>query len=205
MSEKPTGLIAWFARNPVAANLLLAVIVLAGLYVSSTIRKQTTPEFEVNIISVRVPYPGAAPQEVEQGILIRIEEALQDVPGISEITSTASEGSGSVSIELEPSASLDQVQTQVKTRVDAIDTFPELAEEPVIERIEVPIPVIFISVFGDMDAYARKEVAKDVRDGILKLPGINDVQYLGDRAYEISFEVSQATLERYGLTMTEIS
>ncbi|MEL6301907.1 MAG: efflux RND transporter permease subunit [Pseudomonadota bacterium] len=205
MSEKPTGLIAWFARNPVAANLLLAVIVLAGLYVSSTIRKQTTPEFEVNVISVTVPYPGAAPQEVEQGILIRIEEALQDVPGISEITSTASEGSGSVSIELEPSASLDQVQTQVKTRVDAIDTFPELAEEPVIERIEVPIPVIFISVFGDMDAYARKEVAKDVRDGILKLPGINDVQYLGDRAYEISFEVSQATLERYGLTMTEIS
>lgn len=206
MDQRQTGLIAWFARNPVAANLLMFVIALAGLYVYDTIRKQTTPDFELNVITVSVPYPGAAPQEVEQGVLIRIEEALQDVPGISEVNATASEGSGSVSIELEPDANLDQVQSQIKTRVDAIATFPELAEEPVIERVEVPIPVIFISVFGDdIDAVSRKELAKDVREGLLQLPGINDVQYLGDRPYEISFEVSEATLERYGLTMSDIA
>ncbi|MEL7023477.1 MAG: efflux RND transporter permease subunit [Pseudomonadota bacterium] len=204
-TQRQTGLIAWFANNPVAANLLMFVIIFAGIFGYYNARKQTTPDFELNIINVSVPYPGAAPQEVEQGVLTRIEEALQDVPGIAEVNSTAREGSGTVSIELEPDASLDSVQSQVKTRVDAIATFPELAEQPVIERQEIPVPVIFISVYGDMDAYARKEIAKDIRDGVMQLPGINDVQYLGDRPYEISFEVSQETLQRYNLTMTQIA
>jgi multidrug efflux pump subunit AcrB len=203
--EPQRGLINWFARNPVAANLLMAIIVFAGILVAQSIRKQTTPEFELDIITVTVPYPGAAPQEVEQGILTRIEDAIVNVPGISKIESTAREGSGTVSIELEPGAELDFVQNQVKTRVDAIPTLPELAEKPVIDRVEVPVPVIFISIYGDMDEYARKEIAADVRDGLLQLPGINDVQLLGDRAYEISIEVSQATLERYQLTMLEIA
>ncbi len=204
-SDTHSGIISWFARNPVAANLLMAVILFSGVLVAQSIRKQTTPDFELDIIRVTVPYPGAAPQEVEQGILTRVEDAIVNVPGIAEIESTASEGSGTVSIELEPGANLDLVQNQVKTRVDAIPTLPELAEKPVIERVEVPVPVIFISIYGDMDEYARKEIAADVRDGLLQLPGINDVQLLGDRPYEISIEVSQATLERYQLTMSEIA
>ncbi|MEO0423602.1 MAG: efflux RND transporter permease subunit [Pseudomonadota bacterium] len=199
------GLINWFARNPVAANLLMAVIMVAGIMVAQSIRKQTTPDFELDIVTVTVAYPGAAPQEVEQGILTRIEDAIANLPGIAEIRSTASEGSGTVSIELTPGASLDLVQSQVKTRVDAIPTLPELAEKPVIERVEVPVPVIFISIYGDMDEYARKDVAADVRNGLLQLPGINDVELLGDRPYEISIEVAQATLERYQLTMDEIA
>ena len=199
------GLIGWFASNPVAANLLMLVIIFAGLDVSCSIRKQTTPDFEFNEINVTVPYPGASPQEVEEGVLIRIEEALQNVSGIAEIRSNAVEGSGSVTIKLDVDASLDQVQSQVKTRVDAIATLPELAEEPVIERFEVPIPVIFISIYGDLDPYAQKEIAQDVRDGLLQLQGINDVMVLGERNYEISIEVSEETLQRYGLTMTEIA
>ncbi|MEO0423864.1 MAG: efflux RND transporter permease subunit [Pseudomonadota bacterium] len=202
---QPRGIINWFARNPVAANLLMAVILFSGILVAQSIRKQTTPEFELDIITVTVPYPGAAPQEVEQGIVTRIEEAIVNLPGIAKTEGRAYEGSGVVSIELEPGANLDFVQNQVKTRVDAIPTLPELAEKPVIERVEVPLPVIFISIYGDMDEYARKEIAADVRDGLLQLPGINDVQLLGDRPYEISIEVSRATLERYQLTMTEIA
>ena len=131
-------------------------------------------------------------------MLIRIEEALANLPGIKRITSTANEGSGTVSVELEAESDLDLIQNQVKTRVDAIPTLPELAEKPVIERFEAPIPVIFISIFGDMDEYARKQMAQQVKDGLLTLPGVNDVQTLGERDYEISIEVSQAVLEQYG-------
>ena len=94
------GLIAWFAGNHVAANLLMFLIIAFGVVSSFTIRKQTTPDFEVNQVVVRVPYLGAAPQEVEEGVVIKIEEAIQDVPGIVKINSTASEGMGAVRAEV---------------------------------------------------------------------------------------------------------
>ncbi|MEL6870174.1 MAG: efflux RND transporter permease subunit [Pseudomonadota bacterium] len=205
LDQATRGLIAWFANNSVAANLLMILILFAGMVASFGIRKQTTPDFELNIVQVVVPYPGAAPQEVEQGVITRIEEALSDVAGIDEMNSTASEGVGTVSIEVSADADLDQVQSQIKTRIDAISTLPELTEKPVIERVAVPIPVIFLSVYGDLDEYARKELAKDVRDGLLELPGIDDVEFLGERDYEISIEVSEQTLRRYNLSMTEIA
>ncbi len=202
---KRSGLIAWFANNNVAANLLMFMIIAFGIYSALTIRKQTTPDFELNAIQVVVPYPGAAPQEVEQGVVIKIEEALQDVPGIKELRGSAREGVGTVTVDVAPDAELNQVMSQVKTRVDAVSTFPELTERPIIEKIEVPIPVIFISVFGDLDEYARKELAKDIRGGLMVMPEINDVEVLGDRDYEISIEVSEDTLRSYQLTMSEIA
>lgn len=121
-SEK--GLIAWFAGNHVAANLLMWFIIVAGLISISTMRKQTTPDFELNWIQVQVPYLGAAPQEVEEGVVIKIEEAIQDIQGIVEINSRASEGSGRVTIEVSRDVDINEVLTEVKTRVDAISTFP---------------------------------------------------------------------------------
>ncbi|MEM7450500.1 MAG: efflux RND transporter permease subunit [Pseudomonadota bacterium] len=200
-----TGIIAWFAHNNVAANLMMFMIIGFGIYSAFTIRKQTTPDFEVSLVVASVAFPGAAPQEVEEGIVIKIEDALQDVPGIKEIQGSAREGVGYVTVEVETDADLDQVLNQVKTRVDSINSFPELAERPVIERQEFTFPVIFASVYGDLDEYARKELALDIRTGLLSLPGINDVEVYGDRDYEISIEVSQETLRQYGLTMSEIS
>ncbi|MEL6199948.1 MAG: efflux RND transporter permease subunit, partial [Pseudomonadota bacterium] len=200
-----TGIISWFAHNPVAANLMMFLIIGLGIYSALTIRKQTTPDFEANLVQVSVTFPGAAPQEVEEGIVIKIEDALQDVPGIKEINGTAREGVGNVTVEVKTDADLDQVLNQVKTRVDSINSFPELAERPVIERQEFTFPVIFASVYGDLDEFARKELALDIRTGLLSLPGINDVEVYGDRDYEISIEVSQETLRQYGLTMTEIA
>ena len=202
-SEK--GLIAWFASNHVAANLLMCLIIVAGIISAFTIRKQTTPDFELNMIQVRVPYLGAAPQEVEEGVVIKVEEAIQDVQGITEINSTASEGMGSVTAEVSRDFDINEVLQEVKTRVDAISTFPALTEKPVIYKIEPQIPVIFVTLHGNLDDYTRKLLAQEVRDELLALPEVSQVIYFGDTPYEISVQVSEHVLRQYGLTMSEIS
>ena len=199
------GIIAWFASNHVAANLLMVLILAFGIVSSVTIRKQTTPDFELNMIQVRVPYLGAAPEEVEEGVVIKIEEAIQDIPGIVEINSQAREGRGDVTIEVATGANINEVLTEVKTKVDAISTFPALTEKPVIYKQEVPIHVVFLTVTGNLDAYARKEIGMEIRDDLMRIPSVNQVQILGDRDYEISIEVSEQVLRQYGLTMSEIS
>ena len=200
-----TGIIAWFASNHVAANLLMLLIVAFGIVSSFTIRKQTTPDFELNWVQIRVPYLGAAPQEVEEGVVIKIEEAIQDIPGIVEINSRAREGMGSVTVEVATGEDINEILTEVKTRIDAISTFPALTEKPIIYKQEVPIHVVFLTVTGDLDEYARKSFSLEIRDDLMKIPSVNQVQMLGDRDYEISIEVSEHVLRQYGLTMSEIS
>ena len=140
------GIIAWFAANHVAANLLMLFIIVAGLISAFTIRKETQPEFELNWVQVEVPYLGAAPQEVEEGVVIKVEEAVQDVKGIKRIRSRAREGFGSVTIEANIDADINEVLNEVKTRVDAISTFPALTDKPVIYKQEVENPVMVLSI-----------------------------------------------------------
>ena len=142
------GIIAWFAANHVAANLLMLLILFTGAVSLFTIRKQTTPDFELNTIEIRVPYLGAAPQEVEEGVVIKIEEAIQDVQGITEMRGSAREGLGSVTVKVSQDADLLEVLNEVKTRVDAISTFPALTEKPVIYKQEVPVHVVFLALHG---------------------------------------------------------
>ena len=123
------GIIGWFVRNPVAANLLMFAIIGLGLYSGINLRKQTTPDFDINYVSVRVPYLGAAPEEVEEGVVIKIEEAIQDTKGILKIKSSASEGIGSVRAEIEIDADINEVLNEIKAKVDAISTFPDLTEK----------------------------------------------------------------------------
>jgi multidrug efflux pump subunit AcrB len=199
------GIIAWFAANHVAANLLMLLILFTGAVSLFTIRKQTTPDFELNTIEIRVPYLGAAPQEVEEGVVIKIEEAIQDVQGITEMRGSAREGLGSVTVKVSQDADLLEVLNEVKTRVDAISTFPALTEKPVIYKQEVPVHVVFLALHGDLDAYARKAIAQEVREDLMRFPEVTPVHYLVDRDYEISIEVSEHVLRQYGLTMSEIS
>lgn len=203
MTEK--GIIAWFAGNHVAANLLMLCIIVAGLMTASTIRKETQPEFELSRVQVTVPYLGAAPQEVEEGVVIKVEEAIQDLNGIETIRSEAFEGTGVITIEVDPDADLNEVMSEVKTRIDAISTFPALTEKPVIAKQEFERPVIMIAIHGDLDDFSRKRIAQEVRDDLMQLSAVNKVVELGGRAYEISIEVSEQTLRKYGLTMTEVS
>lgn len=202
-SEK--GLIAWFASNHVAANLLMWLIILAGIVSAFSIRKQTSPDFELNTIIVQVPYLGAAPQEVEEGVVIKIEEAIQDIEGIVTITSVAREGRGTVTIEIASDQDLNEALSEIKTRVDAISTFPGLTEKPVIFKQSFPIPVLMVSVYGDLDEFTRKDLAQQVREDLMAIPAVNQVQFLGNQDYEISIEVSEHILRQYGLTMSEIS
>ena len=202
------GLIDWFARNGVVANLLMVVIVGAGLFAAvgipgvteRAILTEVFPEISVDMISVSVQYRGAAPQEVEEGVCIKIEEAIQDLEGIKKIASTASEGSGSVAIEVETGYSTRNLLDDVKTRVDAIDTFPEEAEKPVIREITNRTQVINISVSGQADELTLKKLGERVRDDLLANPKITQVDLKNARPYEISIEVSEESLRRWNLT-----
>jgi multidrug efflux pump subunit AcrB len=202
-SEK--GIIAWFAGNHVAANLLMFFIIVAGVISSFSLRKQTNPDFELSNVTISVAYLGAAPQEVEEGIVIKVEEAIQDVQGILEINSRAREGLGTVTVKVDRDKNIDDVLNEIKTKVDAISTFPALTEKPVYAKQEAIIPIIFVTIHGDIDEFTRKRLTDEVRDELLQHPDINQVDFLGDRDYEISIEVSELTLREYGLTMSEIS
>jgi multidrug efflux pump subunit AcrB len=199
------GLIAWFASNHVAANLLMFLIIAFGVVSAFTIRKQTSPDFNFNEIIVRVPYLGAAPQEVEEGVVVKIEEAIQDVPGIIEINSTSREGMGTVRAKVATGADINEILTELKTKVDAISTFPGLTEKPIIYKQEFQMHVVFLTVTGDLDIYAQKSLGDEIREELLRIPEVNAVDPLGSRAYEISIEVPEHVLRQYDLTMSEVS
>lgn len=203
-SGREKGLIAWWANNTVAANLLMALIIITGIFMVFEVRKQMFPEIELNTISIQVPFPGAAPQEVEQGVIVLIEDALEDVNGVERLTSTAREGGGSVSVEVESGYDPQVVMDEVKMLVDAIPNFPQQIENPNIYRIRPQRQVIWISVFGDMSERNQKELAKQIRDDLKDIGGITKVETVGARDYEISIEISEHDLQRYNLTFQQV-
>ena len=184
--------IAWFARNPVAANLTMIFIMVSGLIATTTVKEEVFPEVELDRISIQVPYLGAAPAEVEEGVVIRIEEAIQGVDGIKEIQSTASEGNASVMVELELGADPRRVVDEVKNNVDAITTFPLETEKPIVREMTARNQVTDISIAGDTDIFALKALAERVRDELTAMPEITQVDVVSAPPYEISIEVSES-------------
>ena len=197
-------MIKWFTENGVAANLLAGIIIVTGLFVASTIKLELFPELDLGIVSVAVPYPGAAPEEVESGIVELIEDRIQDIDGIKRITSTAGEGYGSLIIEVERGYDATEVRDKVKVRIDAITNFPEEAEEPNVEELLIRNEVISLAIFGDTDVRILKDVAEYVRDELNTRESISQVFIKGIADYEISINVSEQSLRRYGLTFTDI-
>lgn len=200
-----SGAVAWFARNHVAANLLVLLIVAAGLVTAPSITQEVFPEIRANTVSVTVAYPGAAPDEVEDGICIRVEEAVQGIDGVDRVTSVAAEGQAAVTIELLPDADVSSALDEVKSRVDAIDTFPEDIEAPVIREVVIQSQVVNVVVSGDVDEKTLKRLGEQVRDDITALPGITNTQLVVARPYEISVEVSETALREYGLSFDEVT
>jgi len=206
MSKDPYGgIIQWFANNHVAANLLMAILLAGGLYTAFNIKKEIQPQVEIDVINVTVPFLGATPEDVEEGVLIKVEEAVQDIEGIKEIISTATRGMGTVSIEVEPEYDVLDMLDQVKGRVDAISTFPENTEKPIISRAQFQQQVIMVSVAGDINEITLKEYAKQIRNEIVSIPGITRADILGARPYEIGIEISEFTLQAYELTLAEVA
>ena len=199
------GMIAWFARNTVAANLLMFLILGVGALTVSKLRMEIFPEFSADVISVSVVYPGAAPAEVEEAICVRIEEAVQGLEGIKEVSSTASENVGTVNIEVQQGFDIRKLLDDVKARVDAIDTFPDEAEEPNSREIVISREVIYVAVSGHTDEQSLKIIGEQVRDEISALPGVTQVALIGARPYEIAVEVSETAMRQFGLTFNEVA
>jgi multidrug efflux pump subunit AcrB len=197
--------IAWFARNGVAANLLMALIIVGGLLSMRSVKVEVFPEFDLGLITVTVPYLGAAPEEVEEAVCVRIEEAVQGLDGIKEITSVASEGVGNVTIELTLGADAREVLDDVKARVDAINTFPEETEKPIISELSNRRQVVYVAVAGDVEEKTLRHVAENVRDELQQIPQITLVELAAARPYEISIEVSERDLRRHGLTFDQVA
>ena len=197
--------IEWFVENSVAANLLMLVVVAGGLLTVGAIRKEVFPEVSPNLITVSVEYPGAAPEEVEEGIAIPIEEEIQGIEGIKELTSSSAEGRGTVTVEVEDGYDVLEVLDEVKNRVDAIDTFPVEAEKPVISEAILRRQVLTVAVSGRADERTLKRLGEQVRDEISAIPGITQVELAGIRPYEISIEVSEEALRRHGLSFDEVA
>jgi len=197
--------IDWFARNPVAANLLMAFLVVSGLFASTTVKQEVWPEFSLDQVSIEVPYLGAAPEEVETAVAVRIEEAIQGIDGIEKITSRSYEGVGSISVELDLGADPRKVVDDIKTNVDAITTFPEEAEKPVIRELTTRQQVIDVAISGTTDEFTLKRVAERVRDELSALPEITQVEIVGAPPYEIAIEVSEVALRRHGLQFDDVA
>ena len=225
------GVLAWFASNHVAANLLMISVLAAGGIALATMKVEVFQEIDPGLIRVDVPYPGATPSEVEESICMRVEEAIKGIEGIKHIRSVAAEGLGSVIAELEDYADDREVLDDVKTAVDRILDFPPRdAEEPVVVDVEARIQVVSLVVHGDVPRRTLKELAEQVRYDLTTNPGITIVSKLdwflslggwlynpyrspdislvdlvGAQRYEISIEVSEQTLQRYGLTLEQVA
>jgi len=200
-----TRLIGWFVGNPVAANLLMMILVVGGLISLTQLKQEEFPEIDLGIVQVRVPYLGAAPEEVELGVCIRIEEALEGAQSIYRMTSASSEGMCTVTLELESSADDIEALNDISGRVDAISTFPAETERPIVSLLTSRNQGLEIVIAGDTDERTLKTLALEMREEIAAMDGISQVEVAYVRADEISIEVSEQTLRRYGLTLDQVA
>lgn len=204
--ERMSGSIAWMARNPVAANLLMAAIVIGGSVMAFfQVREEVFPQVEPDLVQITVPYPGASPAEVEQGILLVVEEAVRSLDGVKEVTAVASEGVGSVSVELETGADKNKALADIKNAVDRIVTFPKDAEEPIVMLPKWRTPAISVVLYGDQSDKVLHALAEKSRDELLALPEISYVELQGVRPLEIAVEVPQRSLRAHGVTLPQIA
>jgi multidrug efflux pump subunit AcrB len=198
------GIIAWFARNHVAANLLMFMMIAGGLVALPGIQQKSFPDIDIDVVTVNVPYLGAAPEEVEEGVCIRIEEEIQGINGIEQITSTASEGVCSVGAELIAGYAVDRALSEIKNAVDAISTFPDETEKPIVSHYVIRRNAIQIALSGDVDERTLKIYGQRIRDDIAALPGVTQVELVNARSYEISIEVAEETLRRHRLSFEQV-
>lgn len=199
------NLISWFTRNSIAANLLMVAIVLWGAASLGKIIVEAHPASEMDTVTVNVAYRGATPAEVEESIVIRIEEATQDLDGIKTIRSEATEGSATVNIEVSEGYDPRQLAEDIKARVDTINTFPDDSERPVIAVAQRRWEVISVIVAADIPESELRKIGEWVRDDLASLPGVSLVQLTAVRPYEVAIEVSEKNLRRYALTLDDIA
>ena len=199
------GPIGFMARNGIAANVVMLFLVLAGLSAARNLVQEVLPDFSLDRVQIVVPYPGAAPREVEQSIVRRIEEQIRTVDGLRRVESTASEGLASVIAEFKSGTDINRALNEVKAQVDRIPTFPAAAERPEVREITSRQSVVRLLVHGDVPERTLKELAYLIEDGLSALPEVSLAETSGARPYEISIELPLRRLQALGLTLDDIA
>lgn len=205
------SLIAWAIRQSPAMNTIMVAILVVGLFAGFSLRREEFPQFELEIVLVTVPYPGASPEEVESGICQKIEEAVRSVNGVKKVTSVAAEGGGNVVIEIHSDVpSVQKVLNEIESEIGRIPSFPDLAEEPEVQQVTFRNSAITVGIVADesvaKDAELRlRELTESVRDDLLQIPQISVAEIDGERQYQIDVEIPERTLREYGLSLTEVA
>jgi multidrug efflux pump subunit AcrB len=203
--EPKRGPIAWMANNSVAANILMVIFLVGGFFAIGQVKQEFLPESQLDMVNVSVAYPGASPEEVEQGILLAVEEAVRGIDGVKKVTSTANEGSGSVQVEVLTSYDVNRVTDDVRNEVDRIRTFPLDAEEPVISVAKIKRAVLDVIVAADVSESTLRELTERVRDRLLQSKGVTQLELTNVRNYEIAVEIPQDKLRELDLSLQDVS
>ena len=203
MADRP-GLLGWFISNPVAANLLMVVLSIGGLYNLPGLDKQFFPTPIIDKVYISMPFDGASPREVEEQICVRIEEAIHELDGIKEVRSIALDGVGKVIVEALPGYPTLRLTNEIKTRIDAITTFPVDADRPVVTELIYRHLVGVVQLAGELDEWELKELGETLRDDLARQPWISAVDLVSPRRYEVSVNVSELDLRRHNLSFDDV-
>jgi len=199
------NILSAFTRNTVFANILLILFFLIGIMATMSMIRETFPEFSLDMITVSVAYPGADPEEVEEGICQKLEEAIEGLEGVKQFTTESSENYASMLIEVSEDYDVNYVLDRARSKIDSISTFPQDAEKPVITELKIKESVIVLYLSGDMSEKRLKEWGENIKDELQSLKEISQVQLFGTREYEIAVEVSEQKLREYSLTFSDVS
>ncbi len=199
------GPLSWMARNIVAANLIMAVLLVGGALSMFSIRQEVIPEFELDMVRVNLIYPGASPEEVEKSVTVAVEEAVRGVDGIKQLSSYSGEGGASVLVELLVGTPPDRALSDIKAAVDRITSFPADLERPIVSLVAIRVSVLSVVLYGDVSERTLHALGERMRDELLQDPRITTVDLGGVRPLEISVEVPQQSLRAHGLTLEQIA
>ena len=199
------GIIAWFTHNPVAANLLMATILFLGGLSAVQIRKEFFPVIETGRIQISIAYPGAAPEDVEQGVVIKVEEAIQDIDGIKKIQASSYEGLANLAVTILNTYSVDKILEEIRNRVEGISTFPEEIKRPVISKETTKDGVLWLILSGSVGERSLKHIAQQMKDDLIADPNVSQVEIHGTREREIRIELAEATMLKYGLSFDDVT
>jgi hydrophobic/amphiphilic exporter-1 (mainly G- bacteria), HAE1 family len=195
----------WSVEHRVAVNLIMVFIIVAGLYTVLNMKRELFPQFSLDMIDIGVTFPGASPEEVEEGICIKIEEKLKSLEDVKTMYSTAFEGHGSVTLELAAGTQISEKLDEIRTLIDQIDSFPDQAEDPVVIEIKNNAPAIYLAIYGDVDEKVLRDTAEKIRDDLVETDNISLANLIGVRNYEISVEVSEKNLRRFNLSFDQVA
>ena len=194
----------WSIEHRVSVNLIMVFLIVAGFFTVINMKREMFPQFSLDMINIGVTYPGASPEEVEEGICIKIEEQLKSIENIKTMYSTALEGHGSVTLELAAGTDINIKLDEIRTEMDLIDSFPEQAEDPVIVEIKNNEPSIYLAVYGDVDERVLRDTAEKIRDDLVDTDVISLATLTGVREFEISIEISEASLRQFNLSFDQV-